>query len=414
MSRFSLYERSEPAGRLRSAILWRLMAVILAAFSAGKAAAHPMIQNAMWIVLKPDSVEVRLTVSVRELCVVQGLPLAADGSVDQGVAEDTAPRHREYVLDHLDLRGDDRPLSGKVTAIDPPAKILSGAEGTDRSFFTYHLEYPLAAISPRPGRFSLRQNMVVEFPSAPGVPWDLSYAYRCGPPAEPMKNYGVLPRETVIRFLADGSMAPDDETTGKTPGQVPPLQAALMVLWAAFGFNVASRRDALRTGSWALLSFALGGVIFAASGQSVPGWLVTGMGGVGILLTSVDNIHRPGAPADLRRLLLAFLFPLAAGYGAAQLAVSAAAAGRAIAASGTGAAAVGPDAAAGGGGAVAGAAHFGLPAAVVLVLVSVVMLRMEQILQPKSLRAVRQWLSLLCAALGMAILFNGLGIRPWK
>lgn len=389
----------------------RILAVFLiAVLLTGKAAAHPMIQNAMWIVLTPERVEVRMTVSVRELCVVQGLPLAADGSVDPGVAEDTAPRHRDYVLDHLELRGDDRLLTGKVTAIDPPSKILAGSEGTDRSFFTYHLDYPLPA--PPPGRFSLRQTMVKEFPSAPGVPWDLSYAYRCGTPSEPMKNYGVLPREISISFLPDASMVPDAAAVGETPGGVPPAQAGLMVLWAAFGFNAASRRDALRMAGVAAGAFILGAAGFAACRYSGPGWVLTGLAGVGILLTSVDNIHRPGVPADKRRLVLAGFFPLAAGYAAAQLAASATAAGAAIAASGGGNG-TGLSNAGGLPAEARAVAHLVLPAAVVFLLTSTVMLRLQRVVSPKALRAIRQWLSLLCAVLGLVILFHGLGIRPW-
>ncbi|MES2709194.1 MAG: hypothetical protein V4726_21540 [Verrucomicrobiota bacterium] len=367
-------------------------ALLLVWLAAGWAGAHPMLQNPLWIEITPRRLAVKLQVSVRELCVVQGLPITVEGTVDEGQAEDTAPRHSGYVLDHLEFRADGGLLTGRVLGIDPPERIKQGGEGTDNSHFTYRLEYPLS--KPLATGLTLTQTMVKEFPSAPGVPWDLSYAFRCGTAANPMKSIGVLPRDTRISFRADGSMAAEERTAGSgKPDVLPPAQAGLMALWAALGLNAASRRDALRVAVSGGVAFAGGGAAAVFGGFQAPGFVLAALAGVGVLLTAVDNIHRPGAPPDRRRFLLAVLFSLAAGLASGHLAKAAQSASAAVPA--------------------ATAFSFALPAAVTFLLTAVVMLRLEKTLPPGGVRVTRQLLSLACAAVGLLVLFHGLGIRPW-
>lgn len=381
----STARRPGPAGRRH---LFALLAVLLIHLIslAGMAEAHPILQNAMWMEVTPERIAVRLEVSVRELCVVQGLPLSEDGSVDPDMAQDTAPRHAPYVLDHLDFQADGKGLAGRVTGIDSPSHIKPGAEGTDNSHFIYHIEYPLPV--PPPVRITLTQTMVKEFPSAPGVPWDLSYAFRCGPPSNPMKNYGVLPRTSQIAFLTDGAMAVEQTSDPGTPDRLPPAQAALLALWAALGLNAASRRDALGIAGVAALSF-FAGVLAAKTGAELPHFVLAALAGAGVMLTSVDNIHRPGVPADARRYALAGIFSLAAGMSATIQKTS-------------------PDATPS-----SSVGAFVLPAAVLFLLVTVVILQLRTNLSTDRIRGIRQLLSMACAVAGIIVLFHGLGIRPW-
>lgn len=370
------------------AVIRRLILLLatLLLFPAGRADAHPILQNAMWMEVTPERIALRLEVSVRELCVVQGLPLSEDGSVDPDMAQDTAPRHSAYVLDHLNFQADGKTLAGNVTGIDAPSHIKPGAEGTDNSHFVYHIGYPLPV--PPPARITLTQTMVREFPSAPGVPWDLSYAFRCGPPSNPMKNYGVLPRDSQISFLTDGAMAVEPAAEPGKPGRLPPAQAALLALWAALALNASSRRDALGIAGVAALSF-FAGVLAAKTGAELPHFVLAALAGAGVMLTSVDNIHRPGVPADGRRYLLAGFFSFAAGMsGALQKTAPATALASTVGA-------------------------FVLPAAVLFLLVTVVILKLRTNLPSNRIRSIRQLLSMACAVAGIIVLFHGLDIRPW-
>jgi len=280
----------------RAALLLALLLLTLAG-----ARGHPILQNAVWIAASPDRVTVTLHVSARELIVVQGLPVSGDGRVDPLEAEDYAPRHSGYVLDHFLLKADGKLLSGAVQGIKPPALFHEGLEGPDRSHFVWTIEYPLAT---PPRVLSVAQTMCVEFPSSPGVPWDLSYAYRYGPHGETPWKFGVLVRDRELSFHTGFvSGGPEAGSIVRTP-----RPATLLGLWIVFlaacvlGSPPALPRRAPLV--LAVLTFAAG----LAAGRHLPAiplWALQLLGGACAMLTAVDNIHRrPDAPSRHRRVLL--------------------------------------------------------------------------------------------------------------
>lgn len=302
----------------------RVLAGILAVWLglASIARAHPILQNPMWIEVTPEELKVRLHVSVRELGVIQGVPISPNGVVSLEMAEEAAPRHSQYVLDHLHFRADGLPIGGAVERIIPPETVQSGAEGPDQSYFVYELRYPLP--QPPPAVLTLRQSMCVEFPSAPGVPWDLSYAYRFGRYGETPKRFGVLPREVEIRYetgfapaVAEGEGAAGGKNGQEAAGAFAARVSApaylanaggWLLLLAALALNVTDRREALCLASAAGGGFAAGFLFKSVGGLPFPGWLFPAFGGAGVLLVALDNIHRSGQPADVRRHILAAAF----------------------------------------------------------------------------------------------------------
>ena len=373
-----------PSRWLRGGWLWLLLGLLLA----GPALAHPILQNPVWIEVAPDRIKVKLYVSMRELNVVQGLPIAADGAVDPGQAEESAPRHSPYVLDHLDFRADGVPLSGKVGSIEPPKHVGKGVEAPDRAHFIYRIEYPLAT---PPARITFSHTMVKEFPSAPGVPWDLSYAYRFGPPEATPTEFGAISRGTEVFYLTGFAPAPGAAPVGAAPAsRHQPFLIGLALLGAALGLGMASRALLARllvalTAAW-LAGWGLG----AGTGWQMPRFLAAALGGIGILLTAVDNIHRPLAGLPPRRWGLLLFFPAAGGLAAWSLAVPFSGAGlilRCLAAL------------LGGG-----------------IIGSVMAMASASRPVPQGTSPRHPWLqvaSLLVCAGGLAILFEGIGIRPW-
>ena len=264
------------------------------------ARAHPILQNPVWVAASPDRVTVELHVSVRELIVVQGLPVTDDGRVDALQAEDLAPKHSGYLLDHWLVKADGALVQGTVQSIKPPKVIGEGLEGPDRAHFTWTVEYPLAA---PPRTLSITQNMCVEFPSSPGVPWDLSYAYRYGPHGETPWKFGVLPRDLTITF--NTGFAPGSAEAGSIVRA--PRPATLLGLWIVFLVACVLGSSA----NWTALYPYIAAVIIFAAGLAagryatgVPVWLVHLVCGAVAILTAADNIHRPAGPALHRRLLL--------------------------------------------------------------------------------------------------------------
>ena len=357
---------------------------------AGQGMAHPILQNPMWIEVGPDLIKVKLYVSLRELSVVQGLPIAADGAVDGDLAAETAPRHSAYVLDHLSFRADGQPLTGKVSAIAPPKLIGKGVEGPDRAHFIYRLEYPLAQ---PPAQVSLSHTMVQEFPSAPGVPWDLSYTYRFGPPDATPLEFGSITRGVEVSYKTGFAQPASTVPAAEQPVSTLPQLIRIALFGAAFGLGVGRRDRWLRRLLALIPAVLLGWGLGAGLGWKMPGFLAVALGGIGILLVSVDNIHRPLADSGWRRGVLAVFFSAAAGWAGWSARV------------GEGAAAM----------ISLGESLAGL--ALGYTVGSVI--AQSSAARPVADGAVAkypriQWASLLICVGGLVVLLEGLGIRPWE
>lgn len=353
------------------------------------AMAHPILQNPIWIELAPDRMKVKLYVSIRELNVVQGLPIAPEGTLEMGLAEESAPRHSPYVLDHLHFRGDGAPLTGRVLNIEPPKHVGKGSEAPDRAHFIYYLEYQLTT---PPARVTFSHTMVKEFPSAPGVPWDLSYAYRFGPVDAVPTQFGAIPRDTEV-FYDTGFAAASGQMAVALPPQ--PHQGFLIrlaLLGAALGLGIQHLTQLGRVALASGLAGLAGWAIAVGTGWTMPPFLAAALGGIGILLASVDNIHRSAKPPTLRRWWLITLFPLVSGWAAWGV---------------TKGSALTP-AVLGGfcllaflGALVAGAALVSLGA------------KPASSNAAPARRPLLQLASLLVCLGGLVILFDGLGLRPW-
>lgn len=284
-----------------------------------KVAAHPILQNPVWIEAAPEKVTLKLDVSVRELIVVQKLETAEDGSVEVELAAEYAERHRGYLLDHFTVKADGKVLTGTIIDIRPPKRILTGLEGVDRSHFRYTIDYPLSA---PPAVLSFVQTMCKEFPSAPGVPWDLSYAYRYGPPGQTPLKFGALVRDQELSF---NTGFPAVKPADGTPSLAAPSLAtrAMPVEWAvlwllfaaALGLNTGLRTIHIQTAAVLWLGAYLGAEFLA-----LPSWLLIIGAGAATILAAVDNIYTwAGDTPPLRRRALLLAGSLCFGLALSQV-----------------------------------------------------------------------------------------------
>ncbi len=285
----------------RLAVFWCFL------LSATGLSAHPILQNPLWIDPAPDKLTLHLHVTVRELVVIQGLTVDTEGRADPLAAADAADRHTGYVLDHFHIKTDGKPLTGgRVVKITPPEEHQTGEEGPDNTRFVFLTEYPLAGL---PRKFSFRQTMCKEYPTAPGVPWDFSYAARYGaPPLGTAKLFFpmVLDREYVINSgraeLASGTPTNSGATTPRIVDR--PRQNHWLSLWLVFSLLSLCGAQPLHL-MWlrgALAAWMSGYIAASVSGVE----LFPAVGGVlcaiAALLLGIDNIHGGTAPqAGLRR-----------------------------------------------------------------------------------------------------------------
>ncbi len=269
------------------------------------AGAHPILQNPVWIDPCPEGVTLYLDVSVRELIVIQKLPVAADGGFDVLEAEDYAARHPDYVLGHFRVKADHKVLTGKVTQIIPPqlpANFKPELEGPDNARFRFIIHYPFS--SP-PSVLSFSHTMGREFPSAPGVAWDLSYLYRygAGPMGSP-KAFGSLREGEELSFHT-GFSGGTEVAGSLVKRSTPRLWAALWLLFAA----AITLGGPLRLGWYQAAALLwMGAWLVAGSyGGTIPLWLMALPGGACVILAAVDNIYSHDTPPHpLRRRILLF------------------------------------------------------------------------------------------------------------
>ena len=191
------------------------LALFLLALPAG---AHPLLQDAMWLVFSPERVRVAVNVSLKEITVAQTVQAAADGGYDAGELAAAAERHREYLVKHLEVRAGGRTLAGTVTKVSPPPMFTSA----EKTFYQYEMEYPLDGAKPR--AVSLRHEMLREFPYAAGMAWDVSYVVRMKRDDSPDISTGLLRAGSAAEFATGW-----DEPASSPParGNLPARNIAL-------------------------------------------------------------------------------------------------------------------------------------------------------------------------------------------
>jgi hydrogenase/urease accessory protein HupE len=136
------------------------------------AQAHPLLRDAMQVEFKPQLVRVTVDVSLKEICVAQGVDFRDNGIVDADALNHEAGTHGDYLLKHLTLSANGIPLSGKIVKLTPPPLFNEPEE----TFYRYELEYPVAG--PLPTQIVFYHDMLKEWPYAAGIAWDVSYVVR--------------------------------------------------------------------------------------------------------------------------------------------------------------------------------------------------------------------------------------------
>ena len=160
--------------------------------------------------------------------------------------------------------------------------------------------------------------MCKEFPSAPGIPWDLSYSlhyHDLTAAANALPVIGVIPRDQEMVYVTNWApvRTPDPDVRAREVSRwtlLAGLEAALLlVLWLAGGSPLS--QGLLR---WPVVS-ALLAVCFIAglrtSDSNMPAWLVAGGGGVISCLMAMDLLFsatgRPGLRSRIFGSLLLLL-----------------------------------------------------------------------------------------------------------
>jgi hypothetical protein len=147
-----------------------IIAVLL--FACARVSAHPVAQGSMSIQISSNKIVVQARVSMEEVFVQSALSAAKDSKL---TIDELCRRHGDYLLLHLHLFADDKPLTGFVRRVTSPR-----GPGPQRAL--YDFEYELAAT---PARVRVNEDVLNEFDYAPGNRWEATYVTRVDQEGQP-------------------------------------------------------------------------------------------------------------------------------------------------------------------------------------------------------------------------------------
>lgn len=286
------------------------------------ASAHPLLQNTMWVQLEPTRVHVAVNVSLREIAVAQGLAPKDDNFDDTAVAA-AAEKNRDYILQHLQISADGKPLTGKVLKItDPP--IFSEPEKT---YYQYELEYPFTG--PPPAKITITEDMLREWSYAVGTPWDVNYIIRLKRSDSTEITTALLLRQQTKDFPTGWGTA-SEKTVSSTPetetwrtfrdyfehgvmhiltGWDHLLFVAALVIATMSFWEMVKVIAAFTLAHTITLTLAVFNIL------RLPPWIVEPVIALSIIFVAVENIVRPRQAHSWMRLGVAFGFGLIHGLG---------------------------------------------------------------------------------------------------
>src|SRR5439155_9937388 len=123
----------------------------------------PVAQGALDVEILPDKVRIQARVSGEEVLVANTFA-AGDVPKASSLAE-VWQRHGLYLLEHLKVIGDERPLTGDVLSV----------VAAQNDWVVYQFEFGGTS---RPARLRLEENVLNEIEYAPGNPWEAAYIVR--------------------------------------------------------------------------------------------------------------------------------------------------------------------------------------------------------------------------------------------
>jgi hypothetical protein len=163
-----------------------LLAAVFALLIPRIANAHPTIENTMEVVIDRQAIRIEARISMEEILLVELDPTA---SRDYWPTQVEA--HSAYLLKHLRLSADGKPIAGKVTFFQAPDGSDNGPATLKMA--TYRLEYPLSAA---PKEISILQDFLREYNA-----WSASFVVRIRQSTDDTFQMGMLTRDN--RFVYD-------------------------------------------------------------------------------------------------------------------------------------------------------------------------------------------------------------------
>jgi hypothetical protein len=272
------------------------------------ARAHPVSQGAMEIVVGPDHVNVHAVVSNEEVLVA-----SAFGDESNRSQAEKVRRHAEYLLAHVRIKADGRPLQGHVVTVS--------GESTGRPDYVF--EY--GPLSGTPGKVKVEQDVLREIEFAPGNQWEASYFTRVTLAGHPGEQNFLLTYKTPLHFDCRQALNADASSIRENAK----LAAAFvrhgilhiltgydhLLFVAALLLAVTTFWDLVKVISAFTLAHTLTLALAALDIFRLPGRIVEPMIAASIIFVALQNVFWPEQSRGWSRLVVAFVFGLFHGLG---------------------------------------------------------------------------------------------------
>lgn len=184
--------------------------------------AHPVAQGRMDVVIHPTHVRIAAQIALEEVLLSNQLFVNAASLYK--LTEEHVARHGEYMVQHIFVYADGKPLTGRVVHKDLPqqARRELGPEEVQKEFAIYEFQFDLAKDAPPPATILLKQNVLNEVAFSPGNPWQATYVMVVGQ-VERQATEGLLLTSTQpIVFPCDWTPAPATTITSDDKSTLPP------------------------------------------------------------------------------------------------------------------------------------------------------------------------------------------------
>jgi HupE / UreJ protein len=288
------------AERLRPLLIFLF---VCAAVSPRMAAAHPVAQGALEVVVSPERVSVTARVSMEEVLVA-----AAYGAQKTTSVLEMVRTHGDYLLAHFRVAADGRPVHGRML------KLPEQAGGRP----TYEFEYRLTGVMPAAVTFE--QDVLREFEFAPGNPWEASYVVRierhAAPAIEGLLLSSARPLMVDLNRMTSGVDRARMAREYVYHGIMHILSGYDHLLFiAALALGVATLWDLVKVVSAFTVAHSITLTLSVFNIVRLPENIVEPMIAASIVFVALQNVIVPERSRGAGRLCVAFFFGLFHGLG---------------------------------------------------------------------------------------------------
>jgi hydrogenase/urease accessory protein HupE len=291
-----------------------LLAALFVWIFSGAATAHPVAQGGMVVMISPNQLTTRITVSPEEVLVASAY---GRNSARAKSPSEAAKEYGGYLLEHVQVLADGQPLHGQLTREDSSQT----EQGALR--FVYQFVYPLANPA---SKFRFEENVLNEFEFAPGNRWEASYVVQITEEGQSAHESLLLTSRQPLVFLR--------ETPSSQTGAAPHLDRARvlrdyfrhgllhiltgydhLLFVTALVLSVRSLWELVKVVTAFTLAHSITLALSAFDLFRLPSSVVEPMIAVSIIFVALQNIFWPERTRGGARLAVAFFFGLFHGLG---------------------------------------------------------------------------------------------------